>query len=214
MSFFYRGQINHSIDDMKGFIMAVEIWGDEVNAVIVFGQDNEVFEASDRAELFQFRENSGDDVIRGFDAESDIIDLIGIDIDEEELTSEITEEGFLFSWDGGSVLLEGVFEDVSHLAVVATDGEDTDIIFTGSGSDTIIVSDTSNAVIVGFDTEEDSIQVTSATSDPEDLLNSLSVTADDTGVTLGLGQVDTFLINVFDTSFVSEIQAVDFSSLF
>jgi len=194
--------------------MTTTVYSDEINALIRLGDDDEIVEANTQSELFQIFENGGDDVITGFNVANDLVDLRFIDLEEGELTSELTEDGFLFSWDGGSLLLEGVSEDVSHLAVVAEEGIDTDIIFAGPGTTTIVTSPNSNTVVVGFDVEEDILAVDVNSVDPVVGLSNITASVEQGGTNIQFGNSDTFLINAFDDSIANQIQVIDFYSLF
>jgi len=194
--------------------MTTTVYSDESNALIRLGDDDEIVEANTQSELFQIFEDGGDDVITGFNVANDLVDLRFIDLEEGELTSELTEDGFLFSWDGGSLLLEGVSEDVSHLAVVAEEGIDTDIIFAGPGTTTIVTSPNSNTVVVGFDVEEDILAVDVNSVDPEVGLSNITASVEQGGTNIQFGNSDTFLINAFDDSIANQIQVIDFYSLF
>ncbi len=194
--------------------MTTTVYSDEINALIRLGDDDEIVEANTQSELFQIFEDGGDDVITGFNVANDLVDLRFIDLEEGELTSELTEDGFLFSWDGGSLLLEGVSEDVSHLAVVAEEGIDTDIIFAGPGTTTIVTSPNSNTVVVGFDVEEDILAVDVNSVDPEVGLSNITASVEQGGTNIQFGNSDTFLINAFDDSIANQIQVIDFYSLF
>lgn len=190
---------------------------DENSSHVRFGADDESFAATDRAEFFVFGRDNGDDIIANFDPAQDIINLTRLNLEPDELQSDQTDDGLLFTWNGGSVLLEGFTgepEPTWLLTVNPADGSDVDIVFGGGGDDTIVGTDggtlivsggegndtivtagTGDIIVLDFDTSEDTLFIDNAAIEESDL--ELAQTDDGLQVLTDLGgQID--LLGVAD----------------
>lgn len=86
------------------------------------GAGNDTMTGGEGADWF-ILEGGGDDVITDFNAEEDVIDLIGTGANTDDLTSESTEDGLHVSWEGGSVLLEGIADEEAKAEWFVTDAD-------------------------------------------------------------------------------------------
>ena len=110
-------------DTLTGTAEADNIFGNGGDDVLSGGLGNDVLyggEGSDTltggldADLFVVDAKIGNDVITDFDPAEDMIDMMTIGIAFDDLSASQTSEGLLVSWEGGSLLLENVSEDLDE----------------------------------------------------------------------------------------------------
>lgn len=66
-------------------------------------------------------QGGGDDVIEDFNPGEDMLDFVGTGVAFADIQSEATEAGLQLSWDGGSLLLKGVTDELSSDWVMTED---------------------------------------------------------------------------------------------
>jgi len=130
-------------DNMFGEDGDDQISGGDGNDVIYGGAGADTMTGGEGADVFGVDAMSGHDVITDFTPGEDFIDMFLPDTDFEDLTATQTDEGLLVSWDGGSLLLEGVSEDLNEDWFFFYDVIDPGIDFGpdgGSGAPGIVIS--------------------------------------------------------------------------
>lgn len=93
--------------------------------LLIGGEGSDTMTGGDGADWFVL-EGGGNDVIKDFNAEEDVIDLSGTGVGRDDLTTEATDNGLQVSWNGGSVLLEGVTGEASDDWFLTDDDFDDD----------------------------------------------------------------------------------------
>jgi len=91
-----------------------ELSGSDGEDVLSGGEGNDTLTGGDGADYFSIASTTGNDVVTDFTAGEDFIDMMATGLTFDDLSSEATADGLMISWDGGSLLLEGISDDLDE----------------------------------------------------------------------------------------------------